>query len=265
MSFPENGEHGMQKRKRVNVLGIEIDPISLGEAVLLIAAWIEKKTLSYVNFCTVNTIMECFGNRKLKHALKGGLTAPDGMPLVWLCRYYGHRDAVRVYGPDFMLAFCKYSEGKGYQHFFYGGAPGIAEDLADELKRRFPNIEIAGTHAPPFRKIGDMEVSSVIESINASGADIIWVGLGTPKQDLWIAQHRHLLKAPVLAAVGAAFDFHTGRSPQAPYWMQRSGLEWLFRLINEPRRLAFRYLVYNPIFILLVILQLTGLRKYHTF
>jgi N-acetylglucosaminyldiphosphoundecaprenol N-acetyl-beta-D-mannosaminyltransferase len=164
-----------------------------------------------------------------------------------------------------MLAFCKYSEAKGYRHFFYGGSQGVAQDLADELKRRFPNLKIAGTHAPPFRKTGDMEVSSVIESINASGADIIWVGLGTPKQDLWIAQHRHLLKAPVLAAVGAAFDFHTGRSPQAPYWMQRSGLEWLFRLINEPRRLAFRYLVYNPIFILLVIMQLTGLRKYPNF
>ncbi len=255
----------MYKRKRVNVLGVEIDAVNLAETVSLIAAWIEQKNMGYVNFCTVNTIMESLCSPKLKQALKGGMTVPDGMPLVWLCRYYGYRDVSRVYGPDLMLAFCRYSERRGYRHFFYGGAPGIARELAAKLKIRFSRLEIAGSYTPPFRKSGEFEEYSVIDSINASHPDVVWVGLGTPKQDLWLAQHRHLLNAPVLAAVGAAFNYHSGRSRQAPSWMQRSGLEWIFRLINEPRRLAFRYLIYNPVFILLVLMQLMGLRKYNSF
>ena len=251
----------MQKRKRVSILGVEIVPANLAETVLQMASWIEQRRREYINFCTVNTIMESLGNRKLRQALKGGMTVPDGMPLVWLCRYYGHKDVSRVYGPDLMLAFCKYSEKKGYRHFFYGGAPGIACELAGKLKKRFSGIEIAGFFTPPFRNTGEMEEPAVVDIINETSPDVIWIGLGTPKQDLWMAQHRHLLKAPVLAAVGAAFDFHTGRFPQAPVWMQRSGFEWLFRLIKEPRRLAFRYLVNNPAFILMVLMQMIGLRK----
>jgi N-acetylglucosaminyldiphosphoundecaprenol N-acetyl-beta-D-mannosaminyltransferase len=192
------------------------------------------------------------------------MAAPDGMPLVWLCRFHGHRGVSRVYGPDLMLALCDHSVAGGYRHFFYGGAPGVAERLAATLKERYPGLQVAGTHAPPFRPVGAMEERSVIEAINAIDPDIIWVGLGTPKQDHWLAQHRPLLTAPVLVAVGAAFDMLSGSIPQAPRWMQRSGLEWLFRLCQEPRRLAHRYLVYNPLFLMHVFLQLTGLRQYPT-
>lgn len=250
---------------RVNILGVGISAIKSHEAVQEMASWIEEGERHYINICTVHTVMECHRGHVLQNIVnKSGISSPDGMPLVWLCRYHGHKEVDRVYGPDLMLAFCKYSVARGYRHFFYGGAPSIAKKLADELEQRYPGLHVAGNHSPPYRAVGEMEESSVIESINSTNPDVVWVGLGTPKQDFWVAQHRHLLNAPILVAVGAAFDILTGNIPQAPGWMQHCGLEWLFRLIKEPRRLAFRYLVYNPIFILLVFLQLTGLRKYHT-
>jgi N-acetylglucosaminyldiphosphoundecaprenol N-acetyl-beta-D-mannosaminyltransferase len=136
------------------------------------------------------------------------------------------------------------------------------ETLSAQLRERFPRLAIAGTHAPPFRPAGALEAPEVVEAINASKADVVWVGLGSPKQDYWMARHRVLLTAPVLIAVGAAFDFHAGLLPQAPRWMQRSGLEWVFRLAHEPRRLAYRYLVYNPLFVGRTALQFARLRRY---
>ena len=249
---------------RVNILGVKINAIDLSKAVGEMTSWIDSKSRHYVNICTVHTVMECNQDPTLRNIVNNsGISTSDGMPLVWLCRYHGYSRVKRVYGPDLMLAFCKYSVARGYRHFFYGGAPSTAKKLADELEQRYPGLHVAGNHSPPYRAVGEMEESSVIESINSTNPDVVWVGLGTPKQDFWVAQHRHLLNAPILVAVGAAFDILTGNIPQAPDWMQHCGLEWLFRLIKEPRRLAFRYLVYNPIFILLVFLQLTGLRKYH--
>jgi len=168
----------------------------------------------------------------------------------------------RVYGPDLMLALCEESKEKGYRHFFYGGAEGVADELAASLTERYPGLQVAGTYSPPFRPLTEDEDQQVVDLINRSGADIVWVGLGTPKQDFWVADHVGRLEAPVLLAVGAAFDFHSGRKRQAPRWMQRAGLEWLFRLLTEPRRLWYRYLVLNPLFIALVTLQLLGLRRY---
>ena len=161
-----------------------------------------------------------------------------------------------------MLALCEYSISNGYRHYFYGGTDGVAKELADNLTSRYPGLQVAGWYSPPFRGIGAMEEPTVIDEINSAHPDIVWVGLGTPKQDFWVAQHRPFLDASVLIAVGAAFDFHTGRISQAPKWMQRNGLEWLFRLMKEPRRLAYRYLVYNPLFVLHTFLQLTGLKRY---
>jgi N-acetylglucosaminyldiphosphoundecaprenol N-acetyl-beta-D-mannosaminyltransferase len=161
-----------------------------------------------------------------------------------------------------MLALCELSARRGYTHYFYGGAAGVAERLAQALQQRVPGLKVAGSYSPPFRPQVSLEASETIAQINASDPDIIWVGLGTPKQDLWMAAHRPLLKAPVIIGIGAAFDFHTGRIPQAPHWMQRNGLEWLFRLWQEPRRLWYRYLVYNPLFILLVLAQTFGLKRY---
>jgi N-acetylglucosaminyldiphosphoundecaprenol N-acetyl-beta-D-mannosaminyltransferase len=248
---------------RINILGVGINAITLRKAVRQIGAWIENKSHHYVNVCTVHTIMECRRNSDLRRIVnQGGLATPDGMPLVWLCRLFGHKEVTRVYGPDLMLAFCEYSVEKGYRHFFYGGGPGVAQELAFRLKSRYPGLLVVGSYSPPFRPTGTVEELAVIESINSACPDVIWVGLGTPKQDFWVAQHRSLLNAPVLIAVGAAFDIHAGRVLQAPLWMQRHGLEWFFRLIQEPHRLAYRYLIYNPVFILLVLLQAAKLRKY---
>jgi N-acetylglucosaminyldiphosphoundecaprenol N-acetyl-beta-D-mannosaminyltransferase len=207
--------------------------------------------------------MECQKDPEAKKIVnRSGMSTPDGMPLVWLCHYFGEKNVTRVYGPDLLLSVCADSCGKGYRHFFYGGGPGIAELLAQRLKQQFPELIVAGAYSPPVLAISQLEEPDTIDMINRSNADIVWVGLGTPKQDFWVARHRPILNAPVLIAVGAAFDFLTGRIPQAPTWMQRNGLEWFFRLAKEPRRLAYRYLVYNPLFILHLLAQLSGLRRY---
>jgi N-acetylglucosaminyldiphosphoundecaprenol N-acetyl-beta-D-mannosaminyltransferase len=167
-----------------------------------------------------------------------------------------------VYGPDLLLALSEISAARGYSQFYLGGAPGVAESLGARLRQGFPGLAIAGAYAPPFRVLDDDEERAMVEQINASGAQIMWVGLGSPKQDLWMARYRPRLSAPLLVGVGAAFDFLTGRQRQAPRWMQRSGFEWLFRLAASPRRLWRRYLLYNPKFMLLLGLQLAGLRRY---
>ncbi len=199
----------------------------------------------------------------MRRAVNGaGLATPDGMPLVWLGKWKSQLKVSRVYGPDLMLALCQLSVKGGYRHYFYGGDAGVPELLAKKLQARFPKLKIAGGHSPPFRPLSAAEDAQIVKQINQAGPDIVWVGLGTPKQDLWMAAHRAQLTAPVLIGVGAAFDFHTGKIPQAPRWMQQAGLEWLFRLWQEPRRLWYRYLVYNPLFILLVLAQILGLKRY---
>lgn len=247
----------------INVLGVAISAIDLPRAVARIERWIEKADRSYVNVCTVHTVMECRLAPRLRRQVNGaGMATPDGMPLVWLGRWHGHREADRVYGPDLMLELCRRSAETGHRHFFYGSTPEVLADLEANLRRRFPGLQIAGTHSPPLRPPDAPEDPEVLAAIDAARPDVVWVGLGTPKQDYWISRHRPLLQAPVLVAVGAAFDFHAGRKAQAPRWVQRSGLEWLFRLLHEPRRLARRYLLYNPWFIALTALQLSRLRRF---
>ena len=253
----------MMSLPRVNILGVGISAINLQQAVRQVDDWIARRSAQYVNVCTVHTVMECQNDLRLRQLVnESGMATPDGMPLVWLGQVHGYREAGRVYGPDLMLAICDESQSTGRRHFFYGGAPGVAERLADQLKARYPALVIAGIYCPPFRPPDVDEDQEVLDAINRASPDIVWVGLGTPKQDYWVARHRGRLTAPVLIAVGAAFDFHVGLLRQAPRWMQRNGLEWLFRLIQEPRRLAFRYLVYNPLFVLRVALQLAGIKQY---
>ena len=248
---------------RVNVLGVGISAINLQEAVGEIERWIAQGEPHYVDVCTVQTVMECRKAPRLRQLVNdSGMATPDGMPLVWLSRLRGHRSAGRVYGPDLMLALCERSRTTKHRHFFYGGGPGVADLLARKLQARHPGLVVAGTHTPPLRPIDADEDRAVVDAINAAAPDIVWVGLGTPKQDYFVARHRARLRAPALIAVGAAFDFHAGVLRQAPRWMQRSGLEWLFRLAQEPRRLAYRYLVYNPLFLWNVALQAVGLRTY---
>lgn len=248
---------------QVNILGVGINAITLPQAVAQIAGWIESRSRQYVSVCNVHTIMECQHHEVMRQAVNGaGLTTPDGMPLVWLGRWLTQREVSRVYGPDLMLALCALSAERGYSHYFCGGALGVPELLAERLQAKFPNLRVAGTYSPPFHPLSPAEESQLIERINQANPDIIWVGLGTPKQDLWMARYRERLNAPVLIAVGAAFDFFSGRVPQAPRWMQRSGLEWFYRLLQEPQRLWYRYLVYNPWFVTLLVAQGLGLKHY---
>lgn len=249
---------------RVNVLGVGIHALTMTTTLEQIAQWIDTNQRQYISMCTVHTVMECQSQAAVRQAVNGaGLATPDGMPLVWLARRLSKQAVTRVYGPDLMLALCEYSVERGYAHYFYGGESGVAAQLGTTLQARFPGLTVAGSYAPPFHPAVVEESPAVIDRINAANPDIIWVGLGTPKQDLWMALHRARLSASVLIAVGAAFNIHTGHLKQAPRWMQRNGLEWFFRLTQEPGRLWYRYMVYNPLFVTLVLAQLSGLKRYN--
>lgn len=235
---------------RVDVLGVGVSIINQDIARTEIGAWIEHGETHYVCVTGVHGVMESQRDPALKDIHNAsGLTTPDGMPLVWCARYAGATSVERVYGPDLMLNLANESVVKGWTHFFYGGAPGVADALAARLGERFPGLKVAGTFSPPYRDLTDEEASAIAADINQSNPDIVWVGLSTPKQERWMARFRPELRAPALIGVGAAFDIHSGNARQAPPWMQKRGLEWLFRLASEPRRLWKRYLVNNPIFI----------------
>jgi N-acetylglucosaminyldiphosphoundecaprenol N-acetyl-beta-D-mannosaminyltransferase len=208
-------------------------------------------------------IMEAHHDHGFKNILnRSTLVVPDGMPLVWLARLKGNKLKRRVYGPELMTAFCKISAQKGCRHFLYGGAPGVAEKLAEELASQFPGLVIAGTYSPPFRPLTSTEDEEVIKQISAASPDVLWVGLSTPKQERWMDSHQNLLNIPVLVGVGAAFDIHSRLKKQAPAWMREHGLEWVFRLLQEPRRLWRRYVLYGSEFLLYVTLDLLGLRRF---
>ena len=249
--------------ERVNVLGIGVSAITMADALAWIDHWIARRANQYICVTGVHGVMES----QLDPALRvihnrAGLVTPDGMPLVWISRLRGHRGVERVYGPDLMLACCESSVAKGYRHFFYGGATGVPERLSERLQKRFPGLQIAGQWSPPFRELTTLEEAELIERINAARPDIVWIGLSTPKQERWMARYVGRISAPVLIGVGAAFDMHAGVKKQAPRWMQRSGLEWLFRLGAEPRRLWRRYLINNPWFAWRLLLQWTGVARH---
>ena len=213
------------------------------------------------HFCTAHTIVEANEDEHLMRVLdQGEIVTSDGMPIVWLLRAMGYR-AERVYGPDVLLAVADRSRDRSLRHYFYGGGPGIAEALAERLRSRYPGMIVAGAEMPPFRALSASERREAIGRINASGADYVWVGLGTPKQDFWLADNRADLDASVLFAVGAAFDFLSGAKRHAPRLMQRTGTEWLFRLSTEPGRLWRRYLLGNARFLTLVVRDVARRRR----
>jgi N-acetylglucosaminyldiphosphoundecaprenol N-acetyl-beta-D-mannosaminyltransferase len=190
------------------------------------------------------------------------LCTPDGMPMVWMGKIAKHREMDRVYGPDLMELICASSPKRGWRHFLYGGAEGVAKQLKARLEERFPGLQVVGTYTPPFRPLNVEEQRHLAQMVEEARPDIFWVGLSTPKQEKFMFEYLPKLNTTLMVGVGAAFDFHSGRVKQAPRWIQRSGLEWLFRLCQEPRRLWRRYLRNNPLFVGRVFLQLTGLRKY---
>jgi len=247
---------------RANILGVEVSAVNMGQAVAVFESWIGRVGQRYVCVTPAHSVMDCYRDPELRAIFNGsGLTTPDGMAIVWLLWLQGFRHVGRVYGPDLMREVCRLSAEKGWRHFLYGGEPGVAECLKSTLEAQYGGIRVVGTYAPPFRPLSEEEDRQVVASINAMSPDIIWVGISSPKQERWMHDHLQKVNASVLVGVGAAFDFLTARKPQAPHWMQRLGLEWLFRLSCEPRRLWPRYSQY-PLFMLLAFAQLAGLRKF---
>lgn len=246
------------------LLGVRVDPVQIADTIARMEEWIKRREACHVVAVTdMHSIMEAQHDENFKSILaRANLVVPDGYPLVWLGRRKGFALPSRVCGPELMTAFCRETASKGYRHFFYGGAPGVAEDLGSRFAAQFPGLVVAGTYCPPFRSLGVEEDREIIETIERSRADIVWVGLGAPKQERWMLEHRTALSVPVLIGVGAAFDFHTGRIPRAPGWMRDHGFEWLFRLGMEPRRLWKRYLILGSQFVILVALELLGIRRF---
>ena len=249
--------------QRVNVLGVGVSVTNLQTALAAIADAVRARRKGYICVTGVHGVMESQADATFRRILNEAfLCTPDGMPMVWVGWLRGHREMERVYGPDLMLAVCAWSRANPCRHFFFGGAPGVAEKLRDNLAARFPNLQVAGCYTPPFRALNAAEENQLQDLIRAAKPDIMWVGLSTPKQEKFMAEFLPRLDATLIIGVGAAFDFLGGRVRQAPRWMQRSGLEWFYRLCQEPRRLAKRYFRNNPLFVAKIIGQLSGLKKY---
>jgi N-acetylglucosaminyldiphosphoundecaprenol N-acetyl-beta-D-mannosaminyltransferase len=249
--------------QRVNILGIGVMPFSIPQAIETLEAWRAAGRRDYVCCVSVHGLVTARRDPAVRRALNGaGLATEDGMPLVWWSHGAGFSEATQVCGSDLLDAMCARAASRGHRHFFYGGSPQVLEQLVSRLTQRFPGLIVAGSRSPPFRALSEAEDAADIAAINEARPDYVWIGLGMPKQEKWMAAHVGKIHAAALIGVGAAFDFHAGTKPRAPGWMQRSGLEWLFRLLSEPRRLAHRYLVDNTIFIGCALQQLTGWRSY---
>jgi N-acetylglucosaminyldiphosphoundecaprenol N-acetyl-beta-D-mannosaminyltransferase len=190
------------------------------------------------------------------------MVTPDGMPLAWIGRLGGHKNMTRVCGSELMMEVFKASVTKGYRHYLYGGNEGVPELLKEKMEAIFPGIKVVGTYSPPFRPLTDEEDEAIVKSINETKPDIVWVGIGAPKQERWMSAHLNRLEAPVMVGVGAAFDFNSNLKKRAPMWIQKVGMEWFFRLATEPRRLWRRYLKNNPMFVFLTLRQALGLKRY---
>jgi len=248
---------------RYPVLGVSVSALSLPMAAELIVTRARQRPAGYVCVTGVHGVMEAQDDPALRRILNAAfLNTPDGMPLVWLGRWHGHRQVTRVYGPDLMLAVCDAGRAVGLTHYFYGGVPGVAEELRTRLAARFPGLHVVGTGTPPFRPLTAGEAVTLQDEVKRARPDVLWVGLSTPKQEHFMAAHAATLDAGLLVGVGAAFDFRTGRVRQAPRWIQHSGGEWLFRLCLEPRRLGPRYLKIIPRFVWCLGLQAVGWRRY---
>jgi N-acetylglucosaminyldiphosphoundecaprenol N-acetyl-beta-D-mannosaminyltransferase len=257
-----NGESVQSSSYRV--LGVRVDAVQLPEVCRRVEKWIEQRdACHYVAVTGMHGIMEAQHDPEFKSILNAAdLVVPDGMPLVWLSRFRGRPLRRRVYGPELMLEVCQQTASTSCSHFLVGGAPGVADRLATVLIDRFPGLVISGTCSPPFHPLTESQEQDLVATINRAAPDIVWFGFSTPKQEQWMHRYRDRLKAAVLLGVGAAFDIHTGNRRQAPRWMRENGWEWLFRLVQEPKRLWRRYLIYGPQFLFYVALELLQLKSF---
>ncbi len=240
------------------VLGVPVHATQIPDVVSQVQGWIRSDIKGrYIAFTGMHGIAESRTDSDFRCALDSAdLVVPDGMPLVWIGRWQRHPLKRRVYGPEFMETFCR-ETGAAYRHFFYGGGPGTAERLADSLQQRY-GIVVAGTYSPPFSPTTEQEQQEIASYVAKVSPNVLWVGLSTPTQEKWMHQNRDWLSVHVMLGVGAAFDFNSGKTRQAPLWMREHGLEWLFRLLSEPQRLWRRYLVTIPKAVVLIVLELAG-------
>jgi len=251
------------KIERFNVLGVALHAMTLPMATEAVLEALRDRRKGYICVTGVHGVSEAQADPDFRAVLSGAfLNTTDGMPLVWLGRRAVGGWVDRVYGPDLMLEIFRATQSTACRHFFYGGAPGVAEVLKQRMETRFPGVTICGLYCPPFRALAAGEEAELQRLVREARPDIIWVGLSTPKQERFMHEYLPRLETTLMFGVGAAFDFHAGRVRQAPRWMQRSGLEWFYRLCAEPRRLGRRYLVNNPLFLLRLLGQFFGLRKY---
>lgn len=242
------------------MVGAFIDAVDWDEAIQRISSWASERQSRYVCICNVHSVVTGRLDAGFGQVLSGAdMATPDGGPVAWMLRRLGFPDQSRINGPDLMWKYCEHAEKAGQLVFLYGGAQDSLDKLVAVLAVRFPGLKVAGAYSPPFRKLSDKEDEAIVEMINSSGAHVVWVSLGCPKQENWMARHRGVINA-VTIGVGAAFDYHTGVIKRAPVWMQDRSLEWLHRLCSEPRRLWRRYLVTNSLFIYFAIRQVL-LRK----
>ncbi len=248
---------------RLHVFGVPVSALTFNEVLSTIDTWIVRQERHYVCTLDVHALMEGKAHPDVREIYRSAaMVTPDGMPLVWLLRHSGYRAADRICGPDLMPAVFRVSQMRGYRHFLYGSSEETLSRLEGNLDHEFPGVLIVGRYSPPFRPLTLEEQGEVVRLVNSADPDIVWVGLGAPKQDRWMAAHRAALKAPVLIGVGAAFDMLAGNVTRAPLFLRQTGLEWLYRMLQEPRRLAKRYLESNSKFALLIIGEKLGLTRH---
>ena len=241
-------------KEKFDICGVGVSAINLEKAADMIHEWIRSKYKAYVCVAPVSTIVDCQKDEIYRNIVnQADMVTPDGMPVVWVARSKGFREVSRTYGPDLMLLISDVGQQRGYRHYFYGGNQETCTLLFNTLKEKFPQINVVGHFSPEKVSLDYEEKKEVLDCINNAHADILWIGLGSPKQDYWMFHHRARLNVPVMIGVGAAFDFLSGQKKQAPRWMQKSGIEWLFRLCSEPKRLWKRYLIGNTLFIYFLI------------
>jgi N-acetylglucosaminyldiphosphoundecaprenol N-acetyl-beta-D-mannosaminyltransferase len=238
------------RRKIQSVLGAAIDALSWDDALRTIARAAEAHESRYICICNVHSVVTTTRDAEFRRIVNNSdLATPDGAPIAWALRRLGYPTQERINGPDLMWKYLEQADRHGHIVFFYGSAPATLNKLRNVLLRHFPNLRIGGMHSPPFRPLTAAEDEAETQMINASGAHVVFVGLGCPKQEKWMAAHRGRIHA-VMIGVGAAFDYHAGVIKRAPLWWQKNGLEWLYRLLSEPRRLFMRYLVTNTLFVI---------------
>lgn len=239
---------------RIDILGSKINATNMKDVLSNVDLLIKSNKSHYICVSNVHTVVTGIKDTQYRNITNtSSMSIPDGMPLTWVGRRRGHKDMSKCSGPDVMTELFELSEQKGYTHYFYGGTEDVLKLLEKKLKNNYPKLNIAGMYSPPFRSLNEDEDVEIINKINQLDPDIIWIGLGAPKQEIWMSEHVSKIKSSIIFGVGAAFNFHAGTVKRAPLWMQNHGIEWLHRLIKEPRRLWKRYLVTNVVFLVSLI------------